>query len=120
MTDAFGEICRIEDRCVARIVSFDAGDDNGPQPHRFATVLIRPSDGHVHGGVAGAVEQRHHIEPDIACSDLIFEFIVQEVGRLRFGLVLGQCESPPTGMTLNLMNRVSPFEFVAGKACTPQ
>jgi len=89
MTDAFGEVCWIEDGRVARIVRFNAGDDDRSQPHRFATVLVRPSDGHVHGGVTRTVEQRYHVEPDIACRDPIFEVVVQEVSRLRFGLILG-------------------------------
>jgi len=79
MTDSFGEICRIENRCVARLVRFNSGDDDRSQPHRFAGILIQPSDGHVHDGVAWAVEQRHHVEPHIRCSDPVFEIIMQEV-----------------------------------------
>jgi hypothetical protein len=51
-----------QDGLIARLVCFNAGDDDRAQPYRFALVLIRPSDGHVHDRVAGTVEQRHHVE----------------------------------------------------------
>ena len=65
-------------------------------PSRTASrrVLVRPSDRDVHDGVAGTVEQRHHAETDIACGDPAFEIVVQEVGRLRLGLILGPRDVP--------------------------
>ena len=88
MADAVGKIDRIEDGERRRPRRPRGGDDDRSQPHLFTTVLVRPSDRYVHGGVAGTVEQRHHAEADIACGDPAFEIVVQEVGRLRPGLVL--------------------------------
>jgi hypothetical protein len=83
MGNAFGENCRIEDGGVARFVWLKASDHDGTQPNLFAIVLVGPSDGHVHGGIAGTIEQRHHAEADVAAGDPMLEVVVQEAGGLR-------------------------------------